>query len=128
MNHLSSEDEMRHSGFELPVDERERGQVERGMREHRDPDPSRDREDGSEGESGDRGLLDAGEPLVRVVEQRKQRGGEEHDPRPGAYARSEQLAESLEQESPEYDLFSETAAGDQEINGSGERGRIAGQV
>src|SRR2546427_4081214 len=73
---LLSEDEMRRGGFEVPVDERERGQVERGMREHRDPDLSRDREDGSEREPGDRGLLDAGEPLVRIVGQRKQPGGE----------------------------------------------------
>src|SRR6266404_9740995 len=67
--HLLSEDEMRHRGFEVPIDERERGQVERGMREHRDPDTSRDPEDGSEREPGDCGLLDAGKPLVRVVEQ-----------------------------------------------------------
>src|SRR6266853_793920 len=70
--HLSFEDEVGHGRLDIPVDNREGSQVERGMRDHRDPDPPRDREDRSEHEPGDRGLFDAGESLVGVMKQRKQ--------------------------------------------------------
>ncbi len=62
------EDDVSHGGFEIPVvDDRERGQVERS--EHRRPDPTHNRDGGSEHESGDRGLFGAGEPWERIVPQ-----------------------------------------------------------
>src|SRR5438034_677067 len=44
MNHLR-EDQVGHFGFEIPVDDRERSEVERSVRKHRDPDAAGDRED-----------------------------------------------------------------------------------
>src|SRR2546430_11258206 len=37
-----------HFEFEIPVDDRERSEVERSVRKHRDPDAAGDREDRSE--------------------------------------------------------------------------------
>ena len=38
------EDEVSHGGFEIPMDYRERGQVERGVRNHQHKNPAFDRE------------------------------------------------------------------------------------
>src|SRR2546426_2515909 len=102
------ENEVGHGGLEIPVDHRERGEVEGGVRAHQHPDPTGASKDGTEHEPDDRGLFGAGEPLERIVRQPKHQRGEEHDERPSAHARSEQLAEALEQVPPEHGLFSET--------------------
>src|SRR5437879_11341973 len=109
MNHLR-EDQVGHFGFEIPVDDRERSEVERSVRKHRDPDAAGDREDCSEHEPGDQCLFNAGDPLLGAVRQRKPRRGEQDDPSLGTRAGSEQLAKPLEQESPVYGLLSEAAA------------------
>src|SRR5205809_7949131 len=75
MNHLL-EDQVGHFEFETPVDDRERSEVERSVRKHRDPDAAGDREDYSEHEPGDQCLFNTGEPLLGVVRQRKPRRGE----------------------------------------------------
>ena len=67
---------MSHVGFEIPVDHRERGQIERGVRKHQHPDPPCDCEDRSEHKPDDRGLFGAGQPLDSVVAQSKPYGGE----------------------------------------------------
>src|SRR5712664_3881756 len=51
------EDEVSRRGFEIPVDYRQRGQVEGGVCNHQHPDPASDREDGSKDEPGDGGLF-----------------------------------------------------------------------
>src|ERR1700682_547585 len=57
------EDKMSDRGFQIPVDDRKRGKVKRGVRTHRHPEPARDRIDGSEHCSGNHGLFATGEPL-----------------------------------------------------------------
>src|SRR6266849_7514005 len=91
------EDEVGPVGFEIPIDDRYCGQVERGMRAHQHPELAGDREDGAEHEPDDRGLFGAGESLDRVMGQSKQDGGEQHDESLGPRAGSEQLAETFEQ-------------------------------
>ena len=73
------EDEVSDLRFEIPIDDRERSQIERGVRTHQHADPARDREDRSLREPDNGGLFGAGEPLDSVVVVSKQRGGEQHD-------------------------------------------------
>ena len=70
---------MSHIEFKIPIDNGQRGQIERGVRTHRHPDASRDCEDRPEYETDDGGLFDASEPLVMEMRQSKQSGGERHD-------------------------------------------------
>jgi hypothetical protein len=118
------ENEVGDVGFEIPEDDRERGQVERGVRKHQHPDPACDREDRSEHEPDDRALFDVGEPLLREVPQSKQSSGEQHDQCLGPHAGSEQLAKAFEEVPPEYGLFSEGRTDNHEVHGSWERGRF----
>jgi hypothetical protein len=60
-----------HGRFEIPVDERHRGQVECRVRAHQHPDPASDREDPSEHQSRNAGLFNAGKPLTGIVRQSK---------------------------------------------------------
>jgi hypothetical protein len=54
------EDEVSRLGLDIPIDDRERGQVERGVRKDQRPDPTRDRQDRSEHEPDDRGCWTPG--------------------------------------------------------------------
>lgn len=58
------EDQVSDRRFEIPVDDRDRGQIEGGMSSHHDPDQTGDREDGPEYQTGDGRLLNARHPLV----------------------------------------------------------------
>lgn len=65
------QDEVSHSGFKIPVDHRERGQVERSVRSHQHKDPARDGEDRSVHQPADHGLFGAGEPGAKVEDSPK---------------------------------------------------------
>jgi hypothetical protein len=65
-------------GFEIPVNDRDRSQIEGGMRTHQHPDPPGDREDRPEYETGDGRLLRTSQPLVEVVDRPKRYGRYEH--------------------------------------------------
>src|SRR5713226_5233706 len=56
------EDGVGHSGLEIPIDQSDRRQVERGVRNHQHPDATCDSEDGTICKPDDRGLFDAREP------------------------------------------------------------------
>src|SRR5438034_112640 len=101
------ENQVRNVRFHVPVNHRERRQVERSVPEHRNPDPTGGGEDRAEHESCDRCLFGAGQPLVRVVGQREDGGREQHDPNLGPDCRSEELAQPLEQIPSEHRLFPE---------------------
>src|SRR6266446_4177612 len=73
------EDKMSHFGFEIPIDYRDRGQVERGVRNHKHENSACDRESRSKNKAGDNGLFEAGESLVSIMGQAKQYGGKQHD-------------------------------------------------
>src|SRR6266496_5982278 len=60
---LLVEHQMRHLAFEIPVNDRERGQVEGGVRRHQHPKAAGPGEDGAVDQPDDRRLLDAGGPL-----------------------------------------------------------------
>src|SRR5688572_3246870 len=109
-NGVLAEDKVSHLGLEIPVDDRESGQVECGMSEHQHPDPSREREDRPEYEPHYRSLLDAGQSLNGIVNQTKPCGGDQHDQCLGAGAGSEKLTESLEHVPAKDSLFSEPRA------------------
>ena len=66
-------------GFEIPVNHRERGQVEHGVRNHQHENVARHGEDRSEGEPGDQCLFDAGNSLECVMGQRKSHGSDQDD-------------------------------------------------
>ena len=88
------------------------------MRNHQHEDPAGDREDRSEHQPDDRGLLDAGESLLEVVRQSKQSRGQQHDQCLGSRAGSEELAQALEQESAEQRFFAEARADDDRVEHS----------
>src|SRR6185437_727842 len=122
------EDEVSHSGFDIPVDDRERRQVEGRVHGHHHPQSAGYGEERPKNESGDRGLFEASESLLTVVVQGKQPGAQDHARRLGGYAASEKLTQALEQVSPKDGLFSEAPADNHQVHGSREGGRVAGQV
>src|SRR6202049_4027225 len=101
------EEQVSDCGVEIPVDDRDRSQIESGMRTHHRPDPPRDREDRPEYQTRDDRLLGPGQPLVEVVDRPKQCGRYEDGYDLGGWALSEQLAESFEHVPAEYGLFPE---------------------
>src|SRR5213596_1334224 len=90
---LLVEHQMRHLAFEIPVNDRECGQVEGGVRRHQHPKAAAPREDGAVDQPDDRRLLGASGPLEGVVCQAEPCGGQQHGPRFGPPPRSQQLAE-----------------------------------
>ena len=80
---MLSKDQVGDCGFEVPVDDRDRSQIEGGMRTHQYPDSPSDSKDRPEYETGDRRLLGTSQPLLEVVERRKQSSRYEHDCDPG---------------------------------------------
>ena len=114
------EHEVSDSGFEVPINYRDRRKIERSMRTHHHPDPARDCKDRPEGEARDHRLFDARQPQVGVMAQGKQRGGEQDDGYFCAGPGPEKLAEPFEQEPSENGLFSEARADDHREHQSGE--------
>jgi hypothetical protein len=95
---------VRNFGFEIPVDYRERGQVERGVRNPQHPDPARDGKDRSEHQPRDRSLFGTSQPLRAVhlarpnwvfqyARQRLQSSPERSQPQIGLGKKHEHLAQ-----------------------------------
>src|SRR6266536_385689 len=122
------EEEVGHRGFEIPIDQREGGQVEGGVCGHRRPEAAGERVRRAEYQPGDRGLLDAGEPLLGIMRQPESGGGDEHRHRPGPRGGSQQLAEPLEQITSEHGLFSEAAPDHHGVHRARECGAVSGEV
>ena len=95
------EHEVSDSGFEVPINYRDRRKIERRMRTHHHPDAARDCEDRPKDEARDHRLFDARQPQVGVMAQGKQRGGEQDDGYFCAGPSPEKLAEAFEQVSSE---------------------------
>jgi hypothetical protein len=72
----SSEHQVRHARFQVPVDDRNCSQVEGGMRDHQHEDAAGECEDCSEYQACDHRLFDAGDSLNEVVERPEQYGGD----------------------------------------------------
>ena len=87
---------MSDSGFEVPINYRDRRKIERSMRTHHHPDPARDGEDRPEDETRNHRLFDAGKPEIDVMTQGKQRGREQDDGYFCAGPSPEKLAEAFE--------------------------------
>src|SRR4029077_3133373 len=90
------EHEVSDSGFEVPINYRDRRKIERSMRAHHHPNPARDCEDRPKDEARDNRLFDARKPQVGVMAQGKQRGGEQDDGYFCAGRSPEKLAEAFE--------------------------------
>ena len=101
------EDKVRHARFQIPIDNRDRGQVEGSMSHHRHENASRECEDRPEHEACDRSLLDAGNSLDSVMLQPEQYGSCQDNRCLGPHTRSEKLAEPLEHISAEEGLLTD---------------------
>ena len=72
-----TKDEVRHTGFNVPVDNRDRRKIVRSMGTHQHPKLPCDGEGRPEHETCDYGLFRASDPLGGVVSQAKQHGREQ---------------------------------------------------
>ena len=68
---VSFEYQVGHIVFQIKIDYRYRGQIVRGVRNHEHPEPTSNRKDRPERQTGDHGLLDASESLFRVMHERE---------------------------------------------------------
>src|SRR5712691_5343233 len=99
------EEQVANALLPIPVDQRDRGDIERGVREHEQPDLPPSREDGPKHQSGYRCLLHARPPLVGVVRKRKERCRKQDSGRLSHTTTTEQLAQALEEEAAKQRLF-----------------------
>ena len=84
-----TKDKVRHLGFNIPIDDRDRRQIVRSMSTHRHPKLPRHGEDRPEHEACEYGLFSASDPLGGVVSQAKQRGSDQDYEYPCARASAE---------------------------------------
>src|SRR6266404_5165092 len=107
---------MSHAGFDIPVDHRQRGHVERGVRNHWQEDASGDGEDRTESEPSNHCLFDTGEPLHSVMLGGEPCGRDQHDESEPDWrclcrnTRTEEFSEALEHPAAENGFFSKTRA------------------
>ena len=71
--------EVSHRRFEVPINYRDRHQIERSMRTHHLPDPPPDCKDRPENETSDHRVFDAGKSQVGVIAQGKHHGSKQDD-------------------------------------------------
>src|SRR5687767_5916429 len=83
------EDEPRDGRLQIPIDDRNRGEIEGGVRDHQHEEPARDRIDRSEDQSEDGRLLDARDSLIDVVREAEYDRCDQDDRGFGCGARSE---------------------------------------
>ena len=76
---MSSKDEMCDGSLGVPIDDRQRREIECCVRDHGKPNASGDGDDGAEDETDDGRLLDARESLQRVVRCSEARGRDGDD-------------------------------------------------
>ena len=127
VSRLLFKDEVGDGRLEIPIDHRQRSQIERGVRDHQHRKLAGYREDACENETGDDGLLGAGKSLGWIVRGTKQCGGEQHDEYLGPRARPEKFAEPFEHPSAEKSFLPETGVDNQNEKHSRERSRVSGQ-
>src|ERR1700730_12533957 len=95
------------------------------MCKHRHPDPAGARENRSEYDARDRGLLDTGQSLLEVVQRGKQSGREQNHTRFGPSAGAEKLAEAFEQVASKQCLLPEPSPNNHGNQQSKKRGRVS---